>query len=234
MMTNRWEARHPRIPSSSAGSETPDPARMADAGDPRSWMQKQLFDRRIVLLSGPMDDETGNEIGAALMTLDALGDGPVHLQIDSDGGSLSAALALMDIIDVLGVPVWASCMGQAAGPVVGVLAVCSHRLMAAHARVRLVEPTLDVPGAPPGSSSRWPRPTLDQWRAFCTRLSAATGQPLDRVLEDADRGRFLSAGEAVDYGLADEVAAADARMYRLPGQPIGFGTRSRRDTGGAG
>ena len=233
MMTNRWEARHPRTPSFPARLETPDPAPMADAGHPRSWMQRQLFDRRIVLLSGPLDDETGNEIGAALMTLDALGDGPVHLQIDSDGESLSAALALMDIIDVLGVPVRASCMGQVAGPVVGVLAVCSHRLMAAHARVRLVEPSFEVWGTA-RQLEQMASAHADQWRAFCTRLSAATGQPLDRVLEDADRGRFLSAGEAVDYGLADEVAAADARLYRLPGQPIGFGARSRRDTGGAG
>ena len=197
---------------------------MADTGDPRSWMRKQLFDRRIVLLSGPLDDQTGNEIGATLMTLDALGDGPVHLQIDSDGGSLSAALALIDIIDVLGVPVRASCLGQAAGPVVGVLAVCSHRLMAAHARVRLVEPTLDLRGTA-RELEQMASAHADLWRAFCSRLSMATGQPVDRVLDDADRGRFLPAGEAVDYGVADEVAAADARMYRLPGSPIGFGIR---------
>jgi len=224
MTINRWEAGDGSAPFSSASSDTPGLARMADAGDPRSWMQKQLFDRRIVLLSGPLDDGVGNQIGAALMTLDALGDGPVQLQIDGDGGSLSAALALMDIIDVLGVPVRASCTGQAAGPVVGVLAVCSHRLMAVHARVRLVEPSLDVWGTA-RQLERMASAHADQWRAFCTRLSVATGQPLQRVLDDAERGRFLSSAEAVDYGLADEVAAADARLYRLPGQPIGFGTR---------
>jgi ATP-dependent protease ClpP protease subunit len=47
--------------------------------------------------------------------------------------------------------------------------------------------------------------------------------PLERVLEDAARGRFLSAREAIDYGLADQVATPDARIYRLPGRRIGFG-----------
>jgi ATP-dependent Clp protease protease subunit len=64
----------------------------------------------------------------------------------------------------------------------------------------------------------------EQWTAFCARLSEVTGQPLEQLLDDADRGRFFSAEEAIDYGLVDEVAAADARMYRLPGRPIGFGS----------
>jgi ATP-dependent Clp protease protease subunit len=195
-----------------------------DGGDPRSWMRRKLFDLRIVLLSGPVDDEAGHEVGVELMTLDAIGDGPVHLQIDSAGGTLAAALALMDIIDVLGVPVRASCVGQAVGPSVGVLAVCSHRLMSAHARLRLLEPSVEVQGSA-RQLEQLATAHADQWTAFCARLSEVTGRPLERVLDDADRGRFLSAQEAIDYGLVDEVAAADARMYRLPGRPIGFGFR---------
>ncbi len=206
------------------GAEEPGPLWAVDGGDPRSWMHKKLFDLRIVLLSGPLDDEVGQEVGAELMTLDALGDGPVHLQIDSAGGTLPAALALMDIIDVLGVPVRGSCVGQAVGPAVGVLAVCSHRLMSAHARLRLLEPSVEVRGNA-RQLEQLASSHADQWTAFCARLSEVTGQPLERVLDDADRGRFLSAAEAIDYGLVDEVAAADARMYRLPGRPIGFGPR---------
>jgi ATP-dependent Clp protease protease subunit len=187
-------------------------------------MYKKLFDLRIVLLSGPLDDSVAHEVGAALMTLDAVGDGPVHLQIDSDGGTLTAALTLIDIIDVLGVPVRASCVGQAAGPAVGVLAVCSQRLMSAHARVRLVEPSLELRGSA-RQLEQLASAHADQWTAFCTRLSEACGQPLAQVLDDAGHGRFLSAQEAIDYGLADEVAAPDAQVYRLPGRPIGFGPR---------
>ncbi|MGA3149091.1 MAG: ATP-dependent Clp protease proteolytic subunit [Acidimicrobiales bacterium] len=223
MTTTRWDPRGGHGAHEALGSEEPGQLWTMDDGDPRSWMRRKLFDLRIVLLSGPVDDEVGHGVGVELMTLDAIGDGPVHLQIDSAGGTLTAALALMDIIDVLGVPVRASCVGQAVGPSVGVLAVCSHRQMSAHARLRLLEPSVEVQGNA-RQLEQLASAHAEQWTAFCARLSEVTGQPLEQLLDDADRGRFFSAEEAIDYGLVDEVAAADARMYRLPGRPIGFGS----------
>jgi ATP-dependent Clp protease protease subunit len=158
------------------------------------------------------------------MTLDATGDSPVQLQIDSSDGTIDAALALMDIVDLLGVPVRASCIGQAAGAAIGVLAVCDHRTVSPHARLRLVEPSVKVHGRA-RQLEQLASAHLDRWSVFCTRVSEATGQPIERVLEDASRGRFFSADEAIEYGLADEVASPDARMYRLPERPIGFGPR---------
>lgn len=63
-------------------------------------MQRQLFERRIVSLTGDLDDEAANTLGVALMTLDATGDDPVRLQIDSGDGTVTAALAVMDIVDL--------------------------------------------------------------------------------------------------------------------------------------
>jgi ATP-dependent Clp protease, protease subunit len=203
-------------PSQSVGS--------IDGTDPQAWMWKQLLDRRMVLLSGSLNHDAANGVSAALMTLDAIGDDPVQLQIDSGDGTLSAALALMDIIDLLGVPVRASGVGHVLGPALGVLAVCSHRVVSSHTRLRLFESSVEVQGNA-RELQQLASAHVDQWTAFCSRLSEVIGQSLERVLEDADKGRFFSAQEAVDYGLADEVAMPDARMYRLPGRPIGFGTR---------
>jgi ATP-dependent Clp protease, protease subunit len=193
-------------------------------GDPRAWMERQLFDRRIVLLSGPLDAEMANAVGVALMTLDATGDDPVQLQIDSADGTIDAALSLMDVIDLLGVPVRASCIGQVAGPAVGVLAICSHRTMAPHAHLRIFEPSIEVQGNAQ-QLRQLASVHLERWTVFCTRLAEITGQPLDRLREDASTGRYLTADEAVAYRLVDEVAAPDARMYRLPGRAFGFGPR---------
>jgi ATP-dependent Clp protease protease subunit len=221
--TRRDPPARPGLPGP-AGADEPVQLWTTVGGDPSTFVHNKLFELRMVLLSGPLDDAAGQQVGAELMTLDALGDGPVHLQIDSAGGTLPAALALMDIIDVLGVPVRGSCVGQAVGPAVGVLAVCSHRLMSAHARLRLLEPSVEARGTA-RQLEQLASAHAVQWTAFCARLSEVTGQPLQRVLDDAHRGRFLSAPEAIDYGLVDQVAAADARMHRLPGRPIGFGPR---------
>ena len=157
------------------------------------------------------------------MTLDADGDEAVDLQIDCPGGGTGPALAVMDTIDLLGVTVRGWCTGQVAGPAVGVLAVCHHRTMSPHARAHLTEPRVEYEGRARDLLTL-AEAHARHWATFCRRLARATGQGLDRVEADAARGRFLTAEEAVAYGLADEVATPDARIDRPPGHPSGFGS----------
>jgi ATP-dependent Clp protease, protease subunit len=189
--------------------------------DPGEWMRRRLFDRRVVVLDGTLDDARGNEVGVSLMTLDAEGDGAVDLQIDCAGGGTGAALALMDIVDLLGVPVRAWCTGQVVGPAVGVLAVCPHRTISPHARVHLSEPRVEFVGSA-RSLHQLAEAHTRHWATFCRRLAEATGRSFEQVQADTARGRFLTADEAVAYGLVDHVAAPDARAHRLPGR-MGFG-----------
>jgi ATP-dependent Clp protease protease subunit len=193
----------------------------AAAVDPQEWLRRRLFDRRVVILDGPLDDARSNQVGASLMTLDANGDGAIDLQIASRGGTTGAALALMDVVDLLGVPVRAWCTGQAAGTAVGVLAVCDHRTMSPHARLHLTEPSVEFEGSA-RLLQQLAAAHADHWARFCHRLAEATGQAVDRVEDDTARGRFLTASEAVAYGLVDDVATPDARIQRLPGRPMGF------------
>ncbi len=191
--------------------------------DPQEWMRRRLFDRRVVILDGTLDDARANRVGASLMTLDADGDHAIDLQIDCPGGGTGAALAVMDTVDLLGVTVRAWCSGQVVGPAVGVLAVCHHRTISPHARVHLTEPRAGYEGSARDLLTL-AEAHARHWATFCQRLARATGQDLDRVEEDAARGRFLTAEEAVAYGLADEVATPDARIDRLPGRHPGFGS----------
>ena len=86
-----------------------------------SWLEERLFERRIVLCRGVLDDALAGRVAAELMTLDALGDGAVELQLDSEGASLEAAWTLIDVIDLLGVPVNIVCSGRVEGAAVGLL-----------------------------------------------------------------------------------------------------------------
>jgi ATP-dependent Clp protease protease subunit len=197
---------------------------LTDGADWGAALRNRLFDRRVVLLSGRLDDEVANRVGVELMTLDATGDDPITLQIDSGDGAVAPALALMDVIDLLGVPVHAACVGQVAGPSVGVLAICSRRTVAPHARIRMYEPSVEVHGNA-RQLQQWVAAHREQWTAFCTRLALVTGRTADELGTDFEAGRYLTAAEAVSYGLADEVAQPEARIHQFPGPPVGFGRR---------
>jgi ATP-dependent Clp protease protease subunit len=190
----------------------------------RGSIRSQLFERRIVVIAGLLDEATTNQAAAELMTLDATGDDPVQLQLDTSDGSVDAALSLMDVIELLGVPVRVTCAGQVGGPGIGVLAVGHHRRALPSTRFHLFEPRGSFVGDA-RQLEHWAAIRLDQWRVFSERLARATGQSPSTVEHDLARGRFLSAEEAAAYGLLDEIARPDAQIYRLAGRPIGFGPR---------
>ena len=68
-------------------------------------LTRRLLEQRVVLLHGPLDEMTVTRVSAELMTLDAEGDDPVSLRVDCGEASLAPALTLMDVIELMGVPV---------------------------------------------------------------------------------------------------------------------------------
>ena len=144
---------------------------------------------------------------AELLSLEAGGDDPIELQVDSPDGTLEAAFLLMDTLDGLRAPVRAHCRGQAGGPAVGVVAVAGHRSAAPHARFRLVQPTVRLAGTP-DQLAAYARQHRDSLVRFQARLSRATGRPVDDIADDMRRGRYLDAREALDYGLIDTISGA--------------------------
>jgi ATP-dependent Clp protease, protease subunit len=166
------------------------------------WLQAQMFECRIVLLSGRLDDLLATGVAAQLMTLDASGDESIRLHLNSGEGTLTAALTLMDTISAVGVPVEAICTGRAEGPALGVLAVASRRLAAPHSRLRLQDPGLLAEGTGDALSQ-----ALEQHRRqldrFIQRVAEATRQPAERVEVDLASGRHFDAQEALVYRLID-------------------------------
>jgi ATP-dependent Clp protease protease subunit len=172
-------------------------------GDPD--LAAGLFERRVVFLRGPLDDERAGHLAIALMTLDADGDAPVELHVDGEGGTLEGAFAVIDTIDLLGVPVHATCAGRARGAVLAAFCCCSRRRVMRHTQLRLEWPTGGFEGAVRDVESWLAANEADAAR-FVARLAEATGRSAEHVRADLDARRTFDAHEAVRYGLADEIA----------------------------
>jgi len=200
----------------------PLPGRADDLEAWPEWVRARLFERRVVFLTGVLDDHVAGRAAAELMTLDGTGDEPVNLQLDCAEGTLEAAFVLMDVIDALGVPVHATCVGRAEGPALGVLAVSPRRIAAPHARFRLTEPRSSFEGTA-SQITTWLQHHQRQLDRFYARLSAATGRAMEHIEADCEAGRYLDADEARRAGLVDEIADRGAEVYRWP--PRGFGFR---------
>jgi ATP-dependent protease ClpP protease subunit len=136
-------------------------------------LQEKLFERRIVLVTGRLDADLAAEAAAALITLDAIGDEPIELHLDSPDGTLESAFVLIDTIDLLHATLRAHCRGQVGGPAIGVAAAADHRSASAHTRFRLFQPTGQFSGTPDqiASHSRQQQDLL--WR-FHARHRRAT------------------------------------------------------------
>jgi ATP-dependent Clp protease protease subunit len=139
------------------------------------------------------------------MALDALGDQPVELRVNGSCDSLDAALSLMDTIDTVGVVINATVVGAASGTLVGVVAVCCRRTMGPSGRLHLREPSDRYQGTAT-EIERLAGALGQRFDAYLHRLAGATGRPFEH-LEAAHRiGMVLDAGQALDYGLVDEIA----------------------------
>lgn len=182
------------------------------------WLQAGLFEQRTVFLRGTLDDTAAAHAAAELMTHDGAGDEPISLIVDSAGGTLEATFALIDTIDLVGVPVTCTCLGRAHGPALAVAAVCTKRRAAPHTQFRLA-----LPETTAGGTAR----DLEQWRIhhdqqlerLSHRLADATGQPVEHVERDLHTGRYFSSEEAKAYGLIDEVLDRSPVIRSLPNLP---------------
>jgi ATP-dependent Clp protease protease subunit len=212
MRDDEW----PVIPDLSQVARSP--ATLSDA------LSRRLFAQRVVLLHGPLDDLSLTRVSAELMTLDADGDDPVTLRVDCGEGGLAVALTLMDVVELMGVPVRALCLGQVGEGAVGVVAVCARRAALPNTRFVLREPASGAPSPVHARDvARWAELRADERDRFCGRIAAAAGRSVEEVREDVVRGRYLGAAEAVRYGLVDEVWRPGGDIKKLPELPGGAG-----------
>jgi ATP-dependent Clp protease, protease subunit len=188
-----------------------------------AWVEADLFDRRTLLLTGPLDDLTAGTLAARLMALDAAGDESITLQVNGSGGTLTATATLMDTIDLLGVPVHATCLGRAEGPALFVLAVCHERSAGPRSWLRLDEPATETTG-PANRLADWAAMIRTQLDQVLDRVAAASRLDRADLDEAVSRGRAFTPDAALAAGLIDRIAKPDADIVRFP-RPVGFRPR---------
>jgi ATP-dependent Clp protease, protease subunit len=170
-----------------------------------SWLDERLFDRRIVMVRGRLTGAVASQVAAALLTLDALGDEPVQVHLSAPDGELAAAFAVVDAIEAVRAPVEVVVTSEVGGAAAVILAAANRRLAFRHARIRLNEPRVATLAGTADEVTAAAGQYLRELEEMSIRLAGITGQPRSRIEDDLSAGRILTAEEAREYGLIDEI-----------------------------
>ena len=167
----------------------------------------RLLKDRVVFLGSAIDDQVANSIVAQLLFLETDNpDADINLYINSPGGSVTAGMAIFDTMNYIKCPVRTVCVGMAAS-------MGAFLLMAGEKGKRLALPNSEVMiHQPSGGASgqatdvtihaEWLLRTKNKMNGLMAQM---TGQPLEKIARDVERDYFMSAQEALEYGIIDEI-----------------------------
>lgn len=182
-----------------------------DEVDPRElWARmapyERLYRRRIVFLKGVIQENVADDVAASLLALDADGDDDITMIIDSPGGDTYGMFALHDVVQTLQSTVHTRCIGIAASAGGFLLATgTGTRSATPNARIMLHQPWGGIRRATAIDLQTQAEQFLLTRERMEEILAERTGQSVERIRADIDRDLWLSADEALDYGVIDEI-----------------------------
>ena len=167
----------------------------------------RLLKDRIIFIGSQINDDVANAVVAQLLFLqseDPKAD--VHLYINSPGGSISAGLAIYDTMQFINCPVATYCVGQAAsmGAVLLAAGTAGKRKALPNSRIMIHQPLAGAEGTAEDIIIH-AKEFIKVKERLNRILIKHTGHPLEKIEQDTDRDRFMSAEEALEYGLIDHV-----------------------------
>ena len=166
-----------------------------------------LLENRIILLQGEIHDGNANELVMKLLYLQSENRRKdIHFYINSPGGSVSATLAIYDTMQILSCPVATYCVGLAAsgGAVLLAGGAKGKRFALPHAKVMIHQPYGQV-GGQISDIEIQANEILRTREVLNTILAQHTGQPIERIAKDTDRDFYMTAEEAKEYGVVDDI-----------------------------
>jgi ATP-dependent Clp protease protease subunit len=177
----------------------------------------RLLNERIIFLGTPIDDTVANLVMAQLLHLESEDpDKDIQLYINSPGGSVTALLAIYDTMQYVKPDVATTCMGQAASAAAVLLAAGAKgkRLGLPHSRILIHQPSGGAEGQSVDIEIQ-AREILRMRRMLDEILAAHTGQPVEKIGTDTDRDFIMTAEQAKEYGIIDEIIESRAAAEEL-------------------
>jgi len=167
----------------------------------------RLLRDRVVFLVGPVNDQTANLVVAQLLFLESENpDKDISLYINSPGGSVYSGMAIFDTMQFVKPDVSTICVGMAASMGAFLLAAGAKgkRYALPNSRIMIHQPSSGAQGQASDIEIA-AREILDVRTRLNRVLAERTGQPIERIEKDTDRDNFMSAEDAVSYGIIDKI-----------------------------
>src|SRR4051794_8452653 len=182
----------------------------------------RLLNERIVFLGTPLDDTVANLIMAQLLHLESEDpEKDIQLYINSPGGSVTALLAIYDTMQYIKPDVATICMGQAASAAAVLLSAGTKgkRYGLPHSRVLIHQPSGGAEGQSVDIEIQ-AREILRLRKMLDEILAAHSGQPVERISDDTDRDFIMTAAQAKEYGIIDDIISKRAEAEELTGSAL--------------
>ncbi|MDA8438439.1 MAG: ATP-dependent Clp protease proteolytic subunit [Propionibacterium sp.] len=168
----------------------------------------KLFEDRIIFLGTPITDDISNAVMAQLLCLQQMdADRPISIYINSPGGSFTALTAIYDTMRYIKPEIQTVCLGQAASAAAVLLAAGSKgkRLALPNSRILIHQPATEGGYGQSSDLEIQAREILRIRSLMETMLATDTGQPLEKISRDIERDKYLTAEEAKEYGIVDDI-----------------------------
>ncbi len=168
----------------------------------------RLLKDNIIFLGTPIDDNVANVVTAQLLFLEAEDpDKDIHLYINSPGGSISAGMAIYDTIQYIRPNVSTICIGQAAsmGALLLAAGTPGKRFALPNSRILIHQPSMSGLAGQATDIDIHAKEILRLRESMNSILAKHTGQNLDRIEKDVERDYIMTASQAKDYGIVDQV-----------------------------
>ena len=177
----------------------------------------RLLKDRLIFIVGDVEDHMANLIVAQLLYLESENaEKDIHLHINSPGGSVTAGLSVYDTMQFINCDVSTICCGQAAS--MGALLMAGgakdKRFALPHSRIMVHQPSAGFQGQATDISIH-AKEVLELKARLNAIMAKHTGQPIEKIERDLERDNFMSATEALDYGLVDTVLAQRKEMSHI-------------------